>query len=237
MCRSSSVPAVDAEGGTAEYIAVPSNSIIPVPDGMDFTTAALASCPIATSLRALTSVADVQPGDTVLITGASGGLGAHQLQIVKAFGARSIAVTTSAHKVDFLKSLGADHVVVAPDGQFGKEVWALTGKQGVDIALENVGPSLAETVRCVTFGGIAVVLGNIGATPVPVNPGLLIGRRITLAGSGMGTMSDLRRAIAMLANGQVKPVISAVLPFSEIMHAHELLDTRAVEGRVVMQGW
>ncbi|KVL88910.1 alcohol dehydrogenase [Burkholderia stagnalis] len=237
MCRAASLPSVDAEGGTAEYVAVPSSAIIPIPDGLDFVSAALASCPIATSLRALTSVAGMQPGDTVLITGASGGLGAHQIQIVKALGGRAIAVTTSERKVAFLKSLGAHDVVVASNGEFGAAVWKLTGKRGVDIAVENVGPSLPETIRCVTYGGTAVVLGNIGAQPVPIPPGLLIGRRITVAGSGMGTMEDLRKSIAMLANGQVKPVISKVLPFSEIASAHEMLDTRAVEGRVVMQGW
>ena len=237
LCRALSLPSVDAEGGNAEYLTVPLSSAIPIPEGVPYEAAALASCPIATSLRALTVVAGMRPGDSVLITGASGGLGAHQIQLVTALGGRAIAVTTSPKKQAFLSGLGAHDVVVAEDGRFGAEVWRLTRKRGVDVALDNVGPTLAEALRCVTYGGRAVVLGNIAAASVELSPGLLIGRRITLAGSGMGTPDDVRRALALIASGHVKPAIAAVLPFSEIARAHRLLDERAIEGRVVLQGW
>jgi acryloyl-coenzyme A reductase len=237
MCRSSSQPAVDVEGGNAEFIAIDAKSVIPVPPQLAVHEAALACCPIATSVRALTQVAHLQPGDSVLVTGASGGLGAHQLQIIRALGGRAIAVTGSAAKAARLRELGAADVVVTEDGRFGDAVWRLTGKRGVDIAIDNVGNRLEELLRCVTFGGTAVVLGNIEGKPGIVSPGLLIGRRITVAGSGMGTPEDVRRALAMMANGQVKPVISAVLPFAEIARGHAMLDERQVEGRVVLEGW
>jgi D-arabinose 1-dehydrogenase-like Zn-dependent alcohol dehydrogenase len=237
LCRSTSMPSVDTEGGCAEFLAIPLSSTIPLPPGMDYATGALASCPIATSLRALTEIAGMRAGDVVLITGASGGLGAHQIQIVKALGGTAIATTTSPQKKGFLLSLGADEVVVAEDGRFGSAVWSLTAKRGVDVAIDNVGPSLPESLRCVTFGGTCVVLGNIEAQPVEIAPGLLIGRRITLAGSGMGTPDDVRRALAMIAAGMVKPIISAVLPFAEIARAHQMLDNRSVQGRVVLEGW
>ena len=237
LCRSSSQPSVDTDGGNAEFVTVPRGSAIPVPPEMDYTTAALACCPIATGVRALMTVAKIEPGDRVLITGASGGLGAHQLQLVHAFGGTSIAVTTSPAKVAFLKSLGADDVVVAEDGSFGANVWMKTGKRGVDIAIDNVGNQLAETLRCVTHGGRAVVLGNILNVEAPVSPGLLIGRRLTVSGSGMGTPEDVRHALAMMANGQVKPVISSVMPFDQVSRAHELIEARAAEGRIVLQGW
>lgn len=237
LCRALSLPSVDTEGGNAEYVSVPLSSAIPIPDGVAYEAAALASCPIATSLRALTVVAGMRPGDSVLITGASGGLGAHQIQLVAALGGRAIAVTTSPQKHAFLTGLGARDVVVAENGRFGAAVWQLTRKRGVDVAVDNVGPTLAETLRCVTYGGRAVVLGNIAAASVELSPGLLIGRRISLAGSGMGTPDDVRRALALIASGHVKPAIAAVLPFSEIARAHRLLEERGVQGRVVLQGW
>jgi D-arabinose 1-dehydrogenase-like Zn-dependent alcohol dehydrogenase len=237
LCRSTSMPSVDTEGGSAEFLAVPLGSTIPLPAGMPFATGALASCPIATSLRALTVVGGLRAGDTVLITGASGGLGAHQIQIAKALGGRVIATTTSPEKEAFLTGLGADAVVVAKDGHFGTEVWKRTGKRGVDIAIDNVGPSLPEALRCVTFGGTCVALGNIAAAPVEIAPGLLIGRRITLAGSGMGTPEDVRRALAMIAAGMVRPVISEIVPFAEVARAHRVLDERGVQGRIVLEGW
>jgi D-arabinose 1-dehydrogenase-like Zn-dependent alcohol dehydrogenase len=237
MCRAVGLPAVDTEGGYAEYVSVPAEMGIAVPAGVDWRAAALACCPVATSYRALCSVARMQPGDAVLVTGASGGLGVHQLQLVRAFGGRSIAVTSDAKKADFLRRAGADEVVVAKNGAFGAEVWRLTGKRGVDIALENVGPTLPETLRTLTTGGTAVVLGNIGGDAVPVLPGLLIGRRLRVQGSGMAPVDEVRQAIALIAAGLVKPVISTVVGFADAAQAHRLLEARSVEGRVVLEGW
>jgi acryloyl-coenzyme A reductase len=237
MCRALGAPAVDTEGGYAEFICVPANMGIKVPDGVDWASAALSCCPIGTSLRALKTVAAINPGDTVLITGASGGLGVHQIQIARALGGRPIAVTTSAAKSGFLRSLGAKHVVVASDLAYSAEVWRLTGKRGVDIAIDNVGATLPETLRAMALGGIVVVLGNVGGAAVPVSPGLLIGRRLRVCGSGMATLDDVRQSLALLQAGMVKPVISAKVKFSEAAIAHAMLEDRAVEGRVVMQGW
>ena len=237
MCRAIGLPGVDTEGGYAEYVNVPASATFQIPDNLDWTSAALASCPIGTGIRALKGVADIKPGDTVLITGASGGLGIHQIQLVRAFGGRSIAVTTSAAKAEILRELGADEVVVAPDLAYSAEVWRLTGKQGVDIAMENVGATLAETLRCMGQGGTVVVLGNIGAATVSTTPGLLIGRRIRIAGSGSCTFEDLRQSLAFLASGAVKPVIAQQFRFSEAARGHALLDEKAIAGRVVMSGW
>jgi len=237
MCRALGLPAVDTVGGYAEYVCVPAPMAIPVPRGLPWEAAALSCCPIGTSLRALRTLAGTSPGDTVLITGASGGLGMHQIQIVRALGARSIAVTSSPSKAGHLRELGADEVIVSPDLKFSAEAWHLTSKQGVDVAVDNLGMTLPETLRAMAQGGTVVVLGNIDGHPVDVLPGLLIGRRIRVMGSGSGTLEDIRQALAMLVAGQIRPIVSAKLPFSEIRRAHELLDTKGVEGRVVMQGW
>jgi acryloyl-coenzyme A reductase len=237
MCRALGAPAVDTEGGYAEFVCVPANMGIPIPDRVDWTAAALSCCPIGTSLRALKTIAGINPGDTVLITGASGGLGAHQIQIARALGGRPIAITTSPSKVDNLKSLGAEDVVVAKDLSYSADVWRLTDKRGVDIAIDNVGQTLPETLRCMAQGGIIVVLGNVGGEAVPVLPGLLIGRRLRISGSGMATLEDVRQSLAMLQAGMVKAVITASVKFSEAAKAHLMIEARSVEGRVVMQGW
>lgn len=237
MCRASGLPAVDTEGGYAEYIAAPAIGTHLVPEGVDWISAALSSCPIATSVRALRSVGGLSPGDTVLVTGASGGLGVHQLKLIRAFGGRSIAVTTSPKKVEELFRLGADDVVVAPDLNYSAQVWNLTGKRGVDLAIENVGSTLSETARCMTQGGRIVVLGNIGGEAVPVSPGLLIGRRLSICGSGSATFEDLRQSLSLLASGAITPVIAGEFSFPEAPRGHALLDQKAVAGRIVLHGW
>ncbi len=237
LCRAFGVPAVDTEGGYAEFIAIPEKMGIKIPEGVDWSAAALASCPIGTSLRAIKTVGGMQPGDTVLINGASGGLGVHQIQIARALGGRPIAVTTTASKVPFLKSLGAEHVLVSEGLAYSAEVWSLTQKQGVDLAVDNVGATLAETVRCLTQGGTAVVLGNVAGAAVPITPGLLIGRRLRIAGSGMAPIDEVRQALTMLASGMIKAVVSHSMKFSEASKAHALMEARGVQGRVVLQGW
>jgi acryloyl-coenzyme A reductase len=237
MCRAEGLPGVDTEGGYAEYVAVPAVATVVVPDGLDWVSAALSSCPIATSIRALRGVAGMAPGDTVLITGASGGLGAHQLQLVRAFGGRSIAVTTSADKAGKLRQLGAGEVVVSPALDYAGQVWNLTGKRGVDIAIENVGATLPETLRCMTLGGTVVLLGNIGTAPVSVSPGLMIGRRLRVSGSGSATFEDLRQSLSLLSSGVVKPVVAQEFSFPQAARGHALLDSKGVAGRVVLQGW
>ena len=107
----------------------------------------------------------------------------------------------------------------------------------MDIAIDNLGSTLPETLRCMAQGGAVVVLGNIAGEGVPVAPGMLIGRRLRVMGSGMATLEDVRHALALMDAGLVKPVIAAGLRFSEAAKAHALLETRGVEGRIVMQGW
>ena len=237
MCRALSAPAIDTEGGYAELIAVPASMTIPFQAVIDWSSAALACCPIATSLRAVRSVGQIQPGDTVAITGASGGLGVHQIQIVRALGGVPIAITSSPDKATFLRELGATEVVVSPDLAFASEIWRLTGKRGVDLVIDNLGQTLAQSVRCVTTGGAVVVLGNLDQSVAPIQPGLLIARRVRVQGSGMAPIDEVRQALAMIAAGLINPVISAVLPFDRARDAHRLLDTRQTNGRVVMQGW
>ncbi|QXI26084.1 alcohol dehydrogenase catalytic domain-containing protein [Pseudomonas vanderleydeniana] len=236
LCRALGLPSVDTEGAYAQYLRVPAISAIELPDGLDYTQAALASCPIATSVRALYGEAALKPGETVLINGASGGLGAHQIQLARALGARVIAVTGSADKVDSLKALGADEVVVSSAG-YSAQVWKLTAKRGVDVAMENLGHTLEETLRSMTQGGRVVVLGNVEPGSVAVAPGLLIGRRLQVQGSGSATLEEVRVALALIRGGQVKPLIDRVLPFQQAAEAHALLESRQVSGRIVLSGW
>lgn len=238
LCRNSRVLGENGGGGYAEFTCVPAHNVIRMPDDLPMTTAALAVCPVGTSVRAALGVAQIGPGDVVLITGAGGGLGLHQIQIAKSVKAHVIAVTSSEEKADVLKQAGADDVVISPDLKFSKEVWRLTGKQGVDVVLENVvSGTFGESLRSTAQNAMVVVLGNIGTRPVEVDPGLLIVRRIRIAGSGNATYADVRRSLHLLATGAVKPFIGRVLRFPDVGQGHALMEQKGVVGRVVLSGW
>ncbi len=238
LCRNSRVLGEAGGGGYAEFTCAPARNAIRMPDGLAMTSAALAVCPVGTSVRAALGVAQVEPGQSVLITGAGGGLGLHQIQVVKSVNAHVIAITSSEAKADALRQAGADEVIVSPDLAFSGEVWRRTGKQGVDVVLENVVTgTLGESLRSTAQNAIVVVLGNIGARRVEVDPGLVIARRIRLAGSGNATYKDVRIALHLLASGAVKPFIGCVLPFPQAAEGHALMERREVSGRVVLSGW
>src|ERR671931_1209014 len=231
LCRNSRVLGESGGGGYAEFTCVPARNAVRIPDGLDMTAAALAVCPVGTSVRAALGVAALEPGQTVLITGAGGGLGLHQIQVAKSVQARVIAVTSSRNKVESVRAAGADEIIVAPDLKFSGEVWRLTGKQGADVVLENVVTgSFGESLRSCAQHASVVVLGNIGARPIELDPGLVIMRRIRIAGSGNATFKDVHMALHLLASGAVKPVIGRILPFPQAAQAHALMERRAVTG-------
>jgi acryloyl-coenzyme A reductase len=238
LCRNSRVLGEQGGGGYAEFVCVPARNALAIPDGLDLRAAALAVCPVGTSVRAALGVAQTEPGQTVLITGAGGGLGLHQIQVAKSVQAKVIAVTSSADKAAIVREAGAHEVIVSPDLKFSSEVWRSTGKQGVDVVLENVVTgTFAESLRSCAQLATVVVLGNIGARPVELDPGLVIMRRIRIAGSGNATFKDVHVALHLLASGAVKPFIGRVLPFPQAAEGHALMERRAVTGRVVLQGW
>lgn len=239
LCRNSRIIGEDGGGGGyAEYTAVPSTHAVRIPDALDIVPAALASCPVGTSVRATLGLAQAGPGDVVLVTGASGGLGLHQIQVAKSVGAYVIAVSSTETKVPAIEAVGADEIVVSPKLDFSREVWKRTSKQGADIILENVGTrTLPESMKAAAQGAAIVVLGNIDATGVDISVGLTIGRRLRLMGSGNATYVDLDCALSLMAQQRVKPVIDTVLPFPEVARGHALMEQRGVTGRIVLNGW
>jgi acryloyl-coenzyme A reductase len=238
LCRNSRVVGESGGGGYAEFTCVPVRNAIPIPAGLDMNAAALAVCPVGTSVRAALGVAKVEPGNIVLVTGAGGGLGLHQIQVAKSVNARVIAITSSAEKADIVREAGADEVIVSPDLKFSAEVWRLTGKQGVDVVLDNVvTDTFGESLRSTAQNAIVVVLGNIGTKRVELDPGMIISRRIRIAGSGNATYKDVEIALHLMATKVVKPFIGRVLPFPQACEGHALMERRAVVGRVVLNGW
>jgi len=238
LCRRSSVVGEHGGGGYAQFTCTPARNAIEIPEGLDFATAALACCPVGTSVRAALGVANLGPGDVCLITGAGGGLGLHQIQVARSVGARVIAVTSSAQKLKAIEEAGADEIITSPDLKFSAEVWRLTRKEGVDVVLENVVSStFGESLRACAQNAIVVVMGNVEPQPISIDPGFLIARRLRISGSGNATHKDLRRALHLLATGRVKPFIDRVLPFARAAEGHAAMERRDTIGRVVLSGW
>jgi len=222
------------DGGYAEETLAWSASMVRVPDGLPLDEAAFLHCTAGVSLRALRHQARLRAGETVVITGASGGVGVHAVQVAKLLGARVLAVTSSPHKVDALRALGVDDVIVSPDGKFQKDALSKSNG-GADVALELVGaPTFNASLRSLRPGGRLVIVGNVTQERIDVNPGYLIMREVEVSGSSGASRADLSEVFAWAAAGKLKPVVAARLPLEEARAAQEQLQRKGVIGRIVL---
>jgi D-arabinose 1-dehydrogenase-like Zn-dependent alcohol dehydrogenase len=222
------------DGGYAELVSAPAASLVKVPADIPFVEAAPAACTFGVALRALRTVGRVTLGDRILITGASGGVGMAAIQIAKALGAEVIAATSSTSKREALRDAGADDVVVDAEGNLHTHVRSLA-PAGVDLVLELTGsPTFTSSLRSLRNGGRLVLVGNILADSLKVNPGAVILFGYQILGSAGCTRADLEDVFAMLSRKQLKMVVSQVLPLERAAEAHEILAKRAAVGRVVL---
>jgi NADPH2:quinone reductase len=175
-------------GAFAEYISVPPTRLRPIPIGVSNRTACAISGQ-AVSFAAVAHVAKTQPGDTVLVSGASGGLGSACCMVAKALGARVIALAGDQAKAAAMRrDMDVDLVVVAgSDGGWKERVLAFTGGEGVDAVFDNTG-MVGEAIRCVAYGGTIVILGFAGRGGVmeEVKMNRLLLKGITLVGYRFG---------------------------------------------------
>ncbi|HEX2137000.1 MAG TPA: alcohol dehydrogenase catalytic domain-containing protein [Microvirga sp.] len=224
-------------GGYAEYVAVEDDNVALVPDGIPLQDAAIVACTIGTIVNAIREVGNVQFGESVLVTGAGGGLGMHAVQLARLAGARVIAQTTSPQKAEALRELGAHEVVVHERGEdFSKQVRQLTGGRGVDVAVDNVGSLLFDSIRkSLAVRGRWILIGQLTGQFVPFNPAQLFLKNISMLSATSTTRKQLQDCLALVASGGVKPVVASAMPLEEAPRAHELVEAGAVPGRIVLR--
>ncbi len=224
-------------GGYAEYVAVPADAVVPIPDALDFATACMLGSSTAVALGALRDIAAVRLGEHVLVTGASGGVGLAAVEIARAAGATVVALTRSPAKASALDEAGAHHVLVAPAGHdFAGEMRALTGGEGADVVVDAVGSRVfGPALRALATGGRYLAIGQMFREEVPFNPARLIFKCAALFGVTNARRDQLADTVRLVAAGVLHPRVAAVLPLAEAARAHALVESGEVIGRVVLQ--
>lgn len=231
-------------GGMREEVVLPTDCVVPVPDNMDFTTAAAFPTAYGTSWFALTHRGGLKPGETLLVTGAAGGVGLTAVELGKLMGATVIAAAGGAEKCALAQDYGADHVIDYTTESIRDRVRDITGGKGADVVYDPVGGDLAEPVfRSMAWRGRYLVVGFAQGTipSLPLNLALLKGASIVGVFWGEFARREPRanaRALAELAQwyaqGKVKPVIDRRLPMTELPEAYRLMGTRKVRGKLVL---
>lgn len=220
-------------GGYAQYLAISSDCIAQVPDGVDLDHAAVAACAVGTVLNAVRDVGRVQMGETVLITGAGGGLGLHAIQLACLAGARVLAQTTSVDKVELIRKMGAHEVVLHKRGEpFAPLVRDMTQGQGADVIIDNVGTVLFEDIRkSLAIQGRWLMIGQLTGDFVPFNPAQFFLKNQSLLSVTSTSRSQLEDVLTLMQRGQVTPVIERKLPLIEAAQAHQAVEAGRTTGR------
>ena len=241
LSRRLAIPGHQAPGSYAQYLVRDERMWLLLPDGVDYEQAGVVLWPFSSSHRVVRDRLEVRLGDTVLIAGASGGMGQATLQLCRLAGARVIATTRHAGKAAALRDLGADAVVVTADAEKAPaEVLALTSGEGVDHAVDYTGnPDLLRFMLSVMrLGGSIVVSSEQGREPVPFTASDLIRLELNLLGMRGARMNDMLTVLELAGEHRIHTRIAARFPLAKVGEAHELLvNSPDLVGRIVVLPW
>lgn len=245
--RGTRVIGLGGSGGMAQYAVVDAARTLPLPPEMDFDSGAAFVLTYGTSLHALQECARLQPGETVLVLGAAGGVGVAAIELAKAMGARVLAAASTPGKLALCTRLGADAVVNYDTEDLRAAIKAFAGDDGIDVVYDPVGgPYTEPAVRSLAWGGRLLVVGfAAGDIPrLPLNLALLKERHVIGVFWGAWTQRDpaghvrnLRQLQAWFEAGKVRPVISDRVPLDAAAAAIARIAQRGVMGKVVIRPW
>ena len=234
-CRNGSGVGHGVNGGFAEYVKLPATGVTPLPSDIDLVGASLIACPIGVCVRAAKSVARVSAGESVLVTGAGGGLGVHAVQIAGALGAQVFAATSSPEKLDGLDSYAPGGAILGGELDFSELVLAFTEDQGADVVIDTVGSAtFRSAIRSLSQYGRMVLLGEVEGSRASLNLTDIMFRDAAIYGSTGASRPDIEAAIELVASGDVQPVVHTTMPLEDASEAVSLVTSRQATGRVAL---
>lgn len=233
-------PAVS--GTYAEYATCPESALMPLPDGLDFATAAAIPAQGLTAYMLVFRAARVRAEHVVLIHAAAGGVGLLAVQLARRLGARVLGTVSSEEKAQAVREAGGEPLRYGDD--LVERVHARTASRGVDIVLDSIGlPTQAASMALLAPFGELVHFGDAGGFPAPVNPDDLYARSLKVSAFGLDERHEplvaaqaRRDLVAWAADGSLRFRIDRVLPLAQAAEAHRLIESRATIGKIVLAG-
>jgi NADPH2:quinone reductase len=235
-------------GAFADYAISPANNLHPIPDTMASPLAAAYPAAYVTAYVSLVERGQLQHGETLLVHGASGGVGMATLDVGRLLGATVIATTASEQKAQALKVAGAHHVIVLgpkPGDAFREQVKALTNGKGADVIFDPVGGDVFdESTRCIAFNGRLLVIGFAGGRIASVNTNIPLIKGFSIVGVRAGEYGrqfpekgriGRDQIWRWAAEGKTRPIVFAELPLDHWREAFELMRDRRLVGKVVLR--
>jgi NADPH:quinone reductase-like Zn-dependent oxidoreductase len=235
LCRDWHLLGETVRGTYAEYVVVPTGNLLPIPVGFPERAAAAAALVFHTAWHSLITRANLRPGESVLVVGASGGVNTASIQIARLAGATVYVVGSGAEKLALAQSLGAEYLIDrSVDENWSKAVFQLTSRRGVDVVIDNVGTTFPMSFRAARKGGRILTVGNTGGPKFEIDNRFIFSKHLSLLGSSMGTHKDFAEVMSLVFAGKLKPVLDRDFPLPEARLAQEYLESGAQLGKVTL---
>lgn len=235
-CENSLGIGTDINGGMAEFVSIPENSLIPIPSEINLLEAALFACPIGVAFNAMSNLSETNADQNIIVVGAGGGIGIHLLKILGLSHQNVIAITSSEHKVEHLKSLGAKIVLTSDnDLDFSEMIFAFTEEKGGDVIFDIPGSTtFKSSLRSLAIGGKLVLLGEIAKSKseFPISEALFRSAKIeAVLGASKG---DIENALQYALDHDLHPEIDSIHSLNDWNQAANLMKTKKTIGRILL---
>lgn len=223
-------------GTYAEYVVVPAGNLYPLPEGYDKHRAAAAALVCHTAWHSLITRANLRPGESVLVVGASGGVNTASIQIAKLAGAKVYVVGSGVEKLALAESLGADVLIDrTKEENWPKVVYNLTRRRGVDVVVDNVGTTFPLSFRAAAKGGRILTVGNSGGPKFEIDNRFIFGKHLTIIGSSMGTKEDFARVMELVFAGKIKVAMDRSYLLEDAAAAQRRLESGQQMGKITLE--
>ena len=232
-------------GAHATRAAIPIGQLMPIPENLSFAEAAAIPEAALTAWTNLVAEGELQEGESVLVTGATGGMGSFAVQLARELGARVLAVARNRDRLEQLRALGVEEICVA-GSDLARQVREATGGRGVDLVFDLVGgASFNAHLASLRDRGRLVLIGLLGGRSHEVDLSLILGRRLRIVGSLLRPRSRQEKAklvsefaafaLPRLRDGRLRPVVDRVVPFDRAPEAYKALERGGTFGKIVLE--
>lgn len=234
LCDSFRIIGEHVNGGFAEYVVVPASNTYRIPADYPPERAAAAPLTFLTAWRGLVGRGRLKAGESVLVTGASGGVAIAGIRIARYLGARTLAITTTEN-VARIEALGADRVFDRNDPNHRKALWQETGRRGVDVVFDSVGQATwQDNIRALARGGRFVVYGSTTGPHAATDIRFVFWKQIEIIGTTMANRREFESVMDLVFDGVLEPVVDSVWPLPRAREAYDRLERGDQFGKIVL---
>ena len=235
LCLNWKYMGMHLKGGYAEYAVVPADNIVPIPDSVTYEDAIACSIAGLTAYHGIKTVGELKEGQSFFIWGGAGGLGTLAIQMAKHLGATVYATANSEEKLKIMRDLGVDYAFNRLEDDVPAQI-RKTAPAGLDLIMDYVGPETFTTSwELLKKGGTMLLCGILTGRETNLNIQFTYLRHLSIKGTNLGTMEEMKELLALVADEKLKPYIGGTFPLEDAAKAQEMMEENRHIGKLILK--